>query len=271
VPENPPLPDGNHRHALEGLPGLGVDDLRAPRPGSLGGHRETPPMMAASPMLTSQRRDGLTGVLVFMTGPPEVRDPSPARRARAARGRGRRRQPARADSSPRPSARSPARGHEHAGKGWFETCPALGAVFLDEIGEVDPAIQVKLLRVLQTRTFQRLGDTADRRFSGKLIAATNRDLRQALAAGRFREDFYYRLCADLLVTPTLAERLQDTPGELRTLLHAIGRRVAGDGEADDIAAEAEAWIDEHLGRDYAWPGNVRELEQCVRNLVIRGT
>ena len=156
-------------------------------------------------------------------------------------------------------------------KGWFEACPALGAVFLDEIGEVDAAIQVKLLRVLQTRTFQRLGDTADRPFSGKLIAATNRDLRQALAAGRFREDFYYRLCADLLVTPSLAERLRDTPGELRTLLRAIARRVAGDEEADDVAAEAEAWITRHLGPDYAWPGNVRELEQCVRNLVIRGT
>ncbi len=156
-------------------------------------------------------------------------------------------------------------------KGWFEVCPTLGTVFLDEIGEVETAIQVKLLRVLQTRTFQRLGDTADRAFAGKLIAATNRDLRQALATGRFREDFYYRLCADLLVTPSLAERLRDTPGEIRTLLRAIARRVAGDGEADDVAAEAEAWIAQHLGPDYAWPGNVRELEQCVRNLVIRGT
>ncbi len=156
-------------------------------------------------------------------------------------------------------------------KGWFETCPSVGAVFLDEIGEVDPAIQVKLLRVLQTRTFQRLGDTADRMFAGKFVAATNRDLRQALAAGRFREDFYYRLCADLVVTPSLAERLRDTPGELRTLLRAIARRVAGDEEADDVAAEAEAWITTHLGPDYGWPGNVRELEQCVRNLVIRGT
>jgi transcriptional regulator with AAA-type ATPase domain len=155
-------------------------------------------------------------------------------------------------------------------KGWFEACPAVGAVFLDEIGEVDPAIQVKLLRVLQTRTFQRLGDTADRTFAGKLIAATNRDLRQALAAGRFREDFYYRLCADLLVTPSLAERLRDTPGELRTLCRAIARRVAGEAEADAVAAEAEAWIAEHLGPDYPWPGNVRELEQCLRNLVIRG-
>ena len=114
------------------------------------------------------------------------------------------------------NARSPAAGPGVDGsvsnaledrKGWFEVCPALGTVFLDEIGEVDAAIQVKLLRVLQTRTFQRLGDTADRPFSGKLIAATNCDLRQALAAGRFREDFYYRLCADLLVTPSLAERL----------------------------------------------------------------
>jgi transcriptional regulator with AAA-type ATPase domain len=156
-------------------------------------------------------------------------------------------------------------------KGWFEACPAVGAVFLDEIGEVEPAIQVKLLRVLQTRTFQRLGDIADRTFAGKLIAATNRDLRQALAAGRFREDFYYRLCADLLVMPSLAERLRDTPAELGTLLRAIARRVAGDEEADDIAAEAEAWIARHLGPDYPWPGNVRELEQCVRNLVIRGT
>jgi transcriptional regulator with AAA-type ATPase domain len=156
-------------------------------------------------------------------------------------------------------------------KGWFEACPALGAVFLDEIGDVDAAIQVKLLRVLQTRTFQRLGDTADRTFAGKLIAATNRDLRQALAAGTCREDFYYRLCADLIVTPSLAERLRDTPGELRTLLRAIARRVAGDEEAEAVAAEAEHWIDEHLGLDYPWPGNVRELEQCVRNLVIRGT
>src|SRR5262249_58224930 len=129
--------------------------------------------------------------------------------------------------------------------------------------------QVKLLRVLQTRIFQRLGDTSDCGFAGKLIAATNRDLRQALAAGRFREDFYYRLCADLIVTPSLAERRREAPGELGTLLRAVARRVAGDADADQVAAEAKTWIAAHLGPDYAWPGNVRELEQCVRNLVIR--
>lgn len=79
--------------------------------------------------------------------------------------------------------------------GWLEVCPPLGTVFLDEIGELDAAIQVKLLRVLQTRTFQRSGESASRQFEGKIIAATNRDLTEELQAGRFREDFYYRLCS----------------------------------------------------------------------------
>lgn len=154
--------------------------------------------------------------------------------------------------------------------GWLEVCPPLGAVFLDEIGELDPAVQVKLLRVLQTRTFQRLGDTRDRRFAGKLIAATNRDLPIEMEAGRFREDFYYRLCSDLIVTPSLAEQLRDTPAEREALVRFIARRVAGDAEAETLSAEAESWIDSHLGDGYAWPGNVRELEQCVRNVMIRG-
>ncbi len=154
--------------------------------------------------------------------------------------------------------------------GWLEVCPPLGAVFLDEIGELDPTMQVKLLRVLQTRTFQRLGDTRDRRFSGKLIAATNRDLPHEMEAGHFREDFYYRLCSDLIVTPSLAEQLRDTPAERGALVRFIARRVAGDAEADTLAEETESWIDAHLGEGYRWPGNVRELEQCVRNVMIRG-
>ncbi len=154
--------------------------------------------------------------------------------------------------------------------GWLEVCPPLGAVFLDEIGELDPAIQVKLLRVLQTRTFQRLGDTRDRRFEGKLIAATNRDLPTEMETGRFRQDFYYRLCSDLIVTPTLAEQLRAAPGVRHALVAFIARRVAGDAEAESLAEETGRWIDAHLGAGYAWPGNVRELEQCVRNVMIRG-
>jgi transcriptional regulator with AAA-type ATPase domain len=153
--------------------------------------------------------------------------------------------------------------------GWLETCPPLGAVFLDEVGEIDASIQVKLLRVLQERTFQRLGETHTRAFAGKLIAATNRDLAAEVDAGTFRRDFYYRLCSDVIAMPSLAERLRDTPGELADLVLFLARRVAGEDEADSLAAECRAWIEANLGLTHPWPGNVRELEQCVRNVMIR--
>ena len=152
--------------------------------------------------------------------------------------------------------------------GWFETCPSGGAVFLDEIGEIAPEIQVKLLRVLQTRRFQRLGDTEPRAFRGKLISATNRDLAAELAAGRFREDLYYRICSDHIETPTLAEQVHGDRDELLHLLRFIARRHVG-AEGEAVAGETLAWIERELGLDYAWPGNIRELEQCVRNVLVR--
>ena len=155
--------------------------------------------------------------------------------------------------------------------GWLEVCPESGTVFLDEIGEVDTLIQVKLLRVLQSRSFQRLGDVKERSFAGKVIAATNRNLSHEMKDGRFREDFFYRLCSDMIVTPSLREQLNDSPGELNTLLVHIAARVADEVEAEGLAKEAETWIQKNLGPDYAWPGNVRELEQCVRNIMIRGS
>src|SRR5437879_1939822 len=97
--------------------------------------------------------------------------------------------------------------------GWLEKCGPCGTVFLDEIGDVDAGIQVKLLRVLQSRTFERLGETTPRQFRGKIIAATNRDLAAEIQAGRFRAAFYYRLCADIVATPPLAEQLRDAPDE----------------------------------------------------------
>ena len=154
--------------------------------------------------------------------------------------------------------------------GWMDVCPPLGTIFLDEIGELDPAIQVKLLRILQTRTFQRLGDTKDRRFHGKIIAATNRDLAAELEAGRFRRDFYYRLCSDIVTTPSLREQLADYPDDLHTLVLYIARGIVGE-EADAVAGEVVPWVQRHLGLDYPWPGNFRELEVCVRNIVIRGS
>jgi transcriptional regulator with AAA-type ATPase domain len=153
-------------------------------------------------------------------------------------------------------------------KGWLETCPQLGSVFLDELGDLDPAIQVKLLRVIETSTFHPVGDTASQRFQGKLIAATNRDLARDIRSGRFREDLYYRLCSDQIATPSLAEQLADSPHVLRELVVYMARRIAG-AEGEELAGEVTAWIEQHLERDYPWPGNYRELEQCVKNVLIR--
>jgi len=154
--------------------------------------------------------------------------------------------------------------------GWLEVCPHLGTVFLDEIAETEPAIQVKLLRVLETRVFSRLGESRPRSFRGKLIAATNRDLAVEIREGRFREDLYYRLCADTVTTPTLFERLADTPEELPLLVGFLAQRLVGEDEGPAVAAEVVAWIQAHLGDDYPWPGNVRELMQCTSNVLVRG-
>ena len=154
-------------------------------------------------------------------------------------------------------------------KGWLDTCPPEGSVFLDELGETDLSIQVKILRVIETRRFSMVGDTASRTFHGlKLIAATNRDLAAAIAEGRFREDLYYRLCADQIHTPSLREQIDDTPAVLDDLILFMVRRSVGDA-ADGCFPEVRAWIQKHLPADYAWPGNYRELEQCVRNVIIR--
>jgi transcriptional regulator with GAF, ATPase, and Fis domain len=154
--------------------------------------------------------------------------------------------------------------------GWMEVCPATGAVFLDEIGEVEAGIQVKLLRVLQSRTFQPLGGTETRRFQGKIIAATNRDLPAEIRAGRFREDFYYRLCSDQITTPSLREQLDDSPQDLETMIGHIAQKTLDAEETEAFTREVVTWIGKNLGDRYAWPGNFRELEQCVRNLLLRG-
>jgi DNA-binding NtrC family response regulator len=142
-------------------------------------------------------------------------------------------------------------------------------VFLDEIGELLPELQVKLLRVLQTRGFQRVGESSPRLFLGKIVAATHRDLDRGLAEGWFREDLYYRLCADRIETPTLRARLDESPEELTLLVETLAERVAGVEVGPRLATDVLASVERDLGTDYAWPGNVRELEQCVRNVLVR--
>ena len=156
-------------------------------------------------------------------------------------------------------------------RGWLEVVGRGGSVFLDEVGDVEPAVQVKLLRVLQDRAFNRVGDDKPRRFAGKIIAATNRDLPAEMAAGRFRRDLFYRLSGDLLRTPTLREQVECDAAELERLVTFVARKVVGGDEAvcASLAGETTEVIGRDLGEDYAWPGNFRELEQCVRNVLVR--
>ncbi|MDD5727644.1 MAG: sigma 54-interacting transcriptional regulator [Victivallales bacterium] len=154
--------------------------------------------------------------------------------------------------------------------GWLETCSEYGTVFLDEIGEISQEVQVKLLRVLQSRKFQRLGDNTERYYRGKLLAATNCNLLDAIERGKFRGDLYYRLCSDIVETPPLRDQLGGSERELNNFVQHLATAIVGQNEAEALADEATAWIKQHLGLEYAWPGNVRELEQCLRNIIIRG-
>lgn len=160
--------------------------------------------------------------------------------------------------------------------GWFELCQPRHSVFLDEIGELDHAIQVKLLRVLQSREFHRVGETEPRRFHGKLIAATNRNLGVEITGSRFRQDLYFRLCSDVIHTPSLREQLDDCPDDLPLLVGLVAGRCLGENASPEhlawLSRLTVSWIEHspELGLGYAWPGNFRELEQCVRNVMVRG-
>jgi len=153
--------------------------------------------------------------------------------------------------------------------GHLEGRSASETIFLDEIGELDPEIQVKLLRVLQSRAFHRLGDTEPRSFGGKVVAATNRDLSREMEAGRFREDLYYRLCSDVIQTPSLQEQVAGNVDELGHLVSVLVQRTLGSSDSATFE-EIMSGIEQGVGYDYPWPGNIRELEQCVRNLLIHG-
>jgi sigma-54 specific flagellar transcriptional regulator A len=155
----------------------------------------------------------------------------------------------------------------HAGV--FERCSEHGALFLDEIGEVAVPAQIKLLQVLQERTFTPVGGRDKQRFSGRVIAATNRSLDKLRREGRFRDDFFYRLCSDVIEVPPLRRRLAESPAELEELAHLLVARIAGPHEGDLTGRVLEA-LQRDVPREYAWPGNVRELEQAVRRILLTG-
>lgn len=151
--------------------------------------------------------------------------------------------------------------------GALARCSPHGAVFLDEIGEVDVPVQTKLLRVLQEREYSPVGSHEARRFSGRVVAATNRDLDALRRSGRFRDDFYYRLCSDVIEVPSLRQRISEDRGELPRLVAAVLTRTLGE-PAPGLVDEVLAAIERGLPEGYAWPGNVRELEQCVRRVLM---
>jgi DNA-binding NtrC family response regulator len=154
-------------------------------------------------------------------------------------------------------------------EGVFARCSPHGAIFLDEIGDASEPIQIKLLQVLQQRTFSPVGCHEVYRFKGRVIAATNRDLGTLRREGNFRDDFFYRLCSDQIEIPTLSLRLQETPSELEALVRHILSRLGGDVETGTLSAVLEA-IEKGVGPAYHWPGNVRELEQAVRCILLTG-
>jgi NtrC-family two-component system response regulator AlgB len=136
-----------------------------------------------------------------------------------------------------------------------------GSLFLDEIGELPPAIQAKLLRFVQEKSFERVGDPRTRRADVRIIAATNRDLEADIKAGRFREDLFFRLNVIELVVPSLRERSEDILRLARSFLDFFSR--AAGRPAPALSDDATAAL-----RAYAWPGNVRELRNAIERATI---
>jgi DNA-binding NtrC family response regulator len=152
--------------------------------------------------------------------------------------------------------------------GVFALCRPHGSIFLDEIGDVSLPIQAKLLQVLQERTFAPVGSHERQRFSGRVIAATNKPLDDLRRRGQFRDDFYYRLCSDAITVPALRQRLGEDAGEMELVLNHIVARLVGEPVPEIVGMVREA-IRTQVGDGYAWPGNVRELEQAARRIVLK--
>jgi transcriptional regulator with PAS, ATPase and Fis domain len=144
--------------------------------------------------------------------------------------------------------------------GLFEVAGS-GTLFLDEIGEVAPTVQAKLLRALQEREIRRVGAERNITVHARVIAATNRDLKAAVAKGTFREDLYFRLAAFIITVPPLRERRDDIPALVHEFVGRSASRLKKDVKT--VSAEAMSAL-----INYDWPGNVRELEHAVERAAI---
>jgi DNA-binding NtrC family response regulator len=145
-------------------------------------------------------------------------------------------------------------------KGRFELADG-GTLFLDEIGEIEPQIQVKLLRVLETRTFERVGGVEPIITSARLVSATNRDLKAMVDEGEFREDLFYRLDVVNIKLPPLRERIEDIPLLVKQFIDDSARE-----NGKNIESISEEALDVLCA--YQWPGNIRELRNCIERMVV---
>ncbi len=136
-----------------------------------------------------------------------------------------------------------------------------GTLFLDEVGDIPPALQPKLLRVLQEQEFERLGSGRTHKVDVRLVAATNRNLVKMVARGQFRSDLYYRLNVFPILLPALRERREDIPALVKHFVNLFSRRMGK--EVDCIPPETMAAF-----QWYSWPGNIRELQNLVERAVI---
>jgi transcriptional regulator with PAS, ATPase and Fis domain len=144
-------------------------------------------------------------------------------------------------------------------RGLFEEADG-GTFLLDEVGDMSPALQVKLLRVLQEGTFMPVGGTQTKKVDVRIIAATNRDLSAMVKQGRFREDLYYRLHVVALRTPPLRERGEDVPRLIEFFLHRLGERHGRTKSLDPLTYEKL--------KAHRWPGNVRELQNEMERIWV---
>jgi transcriptional regulator with GAF, ATPase, and Fis domain len=136
-----------------------------------------------------------------------------------------------------------------------------GTLFLDEVGDIPPALQPKLLRVLQEQEFERLGSGRTHKVNVRLVAATNRNLVKMVARGQFRSDLFYRLNVFPILLPALRERREDIPALVTHFVNQFSRRMGK--QVDSIPPETMAAL-----QSYSWPGNIRELQNLVERSVI---
>jgi len=155
-------------------------------------------------------------------------------------------------------ARSREPSHKKIGR--FELADK-GTLFLDEVGDIPPALQPKLLRVLQEQEFERLGSTRTHKVDVRLVAATHRDLTEMANQGEFRSDLYYRLNVFPVLLPPLRERHEDIPALVTHFVEIYGRRMSRDIEHIPQATMSAF-------ASYQWPGNIRELQNLIERAVI---